>query len=417
MSVAVEKRDGVALAVLVAALGYFVDIYDLILFGVVRKPSLAALGVDPKDTAAMLAEGERLLNFQMTGLLLGGILWGILGDKRGRLSVLFGSIILYSLANIANGLVENLDQYAALRLIAGIGLAGELGAGITLVSEILHREGRGWGTTIVATVGICGGVVAALVGGEVHWRTAYFIGGGMGLALLALRIGVRESPMFAAAAKAESAVRRGDFGALFRSAERLRRYLAVILVGVPIWYAVGILIFFSAEIGKELGMATVPTPGTALLWCYAGLAVGDLGSGALSQVLKSRRKALAVFLVMTAVSVALYFTVAKSSLTTFYAVCTFIGVATGYWAVFITTASEQFGTNLRATVTTTAPNFVRGAVVPMTLGYKELRGSVGVIEGAVIVGVIAIALGALALWVLKETYGKDLDYLEDEATS
>jgi putative MFS transporter len=407
-----EKRDGVALAVLVAALGYFVDIYDLILFGVVRKPSLAELGVAPAD---MLAEGERLLNYQMSGLLLGGILWGILGDKRGRLSVLFGSIILYSLANLANGFVQDLDQYAALRLLAGIGLAGELGAGITLVSEILHREGRGWGTTIVATVGICGGVLAGLVGGEVHWRTAYFIGGGMGIALLALRVGVRESPMFAAAAKAERGVKRGDLAALFRSAQRLRRYVAVILVGVPIWYAVGILIFFSPEIGKELGMTQVPVPARALLWCYAGLAVGDLASGGLSQLLRSRRKALAVFLVMTAVAVALYFTVATRSLTSFYAVCTFLGLATGYWAVFITTAAEQFGTNLRATVTTTAPNFVRGAVVPMTLGYKELRGAAGVVEGAIIVGVIALVLGAIALWMLDETYGKDLDFLEDDA--
>jgi MFS family permease len=411
-----KRNQGIALAVLVAALGYFVDIYDLILFGVVRKPSLAALGVDPTSSQAMLAEGERLLNFQMSGLLLGGILWGILGDKRGRLSVLFGSIILYSLANIANGFVQNVDQYAVLRFLAGVGLAGELGAGITLVSEILHREGRGWGTTIVATVGICGGVLAGLVGGEVTWRHAYFIGGAMGLALFALRVGVRESPMFAAAAKAGQGVARGDLLALVRSANRLRRYVAVILVGVPIWYAVGILIFFSSEIGKELGMTTAPVPARALLWCYAGLAFGDLASGGLSQVLKSRKKALSVFILMTAIAVALYFTVATASLTSFYAVCTFLGVATGYWAVFITTAAEQFGTNLRATVTTTTPNFVRGAVVPMVLGYKALRGAVGIVEGALVVGIICIALGAGALWMLDETYGKDLDFIEEDPT-
>ncbi len=403
---------GVALAVLVAALGYFVDIYDLILFGVVRKPSLAALGVDPADSAAMLAQGERLLNFQMTGLLLGGILWGVLGDKRGRLSVLFGSIITYSLANLANGFVQDLDQYAALRLIAGIGLAGELGAGITLVSEILHRDRRGWGTTIVATVGICGGVVAALVGDAVAWRTAYFIGGGMGLALLALRVGVRESPMFAAVRRAEHGAARGDLRALFSSATRLRRYLSVILVGVPIWYVVGILIFFSPELGGALGMTVKPVTGRALLYCYAGLAFGDLASGALSQLLRSRKKALAVFLTLTAVSVALYFTVAPRSLTAFYATCTMLGVSTGYWAVFITTAAEQFGTNLRATVTTTAPNFVRGAVVPMSLSYKQLRGEVGVVEGAIVIGAVAVVLGGLALWLLDETYGKDLDYIE-----
>lgn len=400
-----------ALAVLVAALGYFVDIYDLILFGVVRKPSLIALGVDPQDTAAMLAEGERLLNYQMGGLLLGGILWGVLGDRRGRLSVLFGSIITYSLANLANGFVQDLDQYAALRFIAGVGLAGELGAGITLVSELMRREGRGWGTTIVATVGICGGVVAALVGDAVHWRNAYFIGGGLGLALLALRVGVRESPMFATVRT--SAVARGDLLSLVRSASRLRRYLSVILVGIPIWYAVGILIFFSPELGAALGMDELPVPGRALLWCYAGLAVGDLASGALSQVLRSRRRALAIFLALTAASVALYFLVGPRSLRTFYMVCAVLGVATGYWAVFITSAAEQFGTNLRATVTTTAPNFVRGAVVLMTLAYKALRERIGIIEGAVVVGIAVIALAAIALSLLEETHGKDLDFVEE----
>ncbi len=404
-----KKDQGVGLAVLVAALGYFVDIYDLILFGVVRKPSLAALGVAPAD---MQTVGESLLNWQMGGLMLGGVLWGILGDRRGRLSVLFGSIITYSLANLANAFVQDLDQYRALRFAAGIGLAGELGAGITLVSEIMHKEGRGWATTIVATVGICGGVVAALVGDAVHWRTAYVIGGCLGLALLVLRVGVRESPMFAGARERGSRG-RGNVLALFTSLDRFRRYLAVILVGVPIWYAVGILIFFSPELGKAMGMTELPVPGRALLWCYAGLAVGDLASGALSQLLRSRRKALAVFLALTAASVAAYFTIASRSLTTFYVVCTALGLATGYWAVFITSAAEQFGTNLRATVTTTAPNVVRFSVVPMTIVYKHVRGDLGIVEGAIVVGAGALALGAAALWVLHETYGRDLDFTED----
>ena len=400
----------IVLAVLVAALGYFVDIYDLILFGVVRRTSLLELGV---AEAALQVEGERLVNFQMTGLLVGGVLWGILGDKRGRLSVLFGSIVTYSLANILNGLVHDLDTYAALRFVAGVGLAGELGAGITLVAEILRREGRGWGTTIVATVGICGGVVAALVGAEVHWRTAYFIGGGLGLALLGLRLGVRESAMFATV-KA-GAVRRGDVTALFRGAGRVRRYLAVILVGVPIWYVVGILIFFSPELGRALGLsgAEVPSAGKALMWCYVGLALGDLGSGVVSQLLRSRKRALALFLVLTAIAVGLYFGAGGRSRQGFYAICVLLGVATGYWAVFVTSAAEQFGTNLRATVTTTVPNFVRGAVVPMTLLYKQLRGSLGLVEGALAVGVLALALAAVALWLLDETYGKDLDFVEE----
>lgn len=398
---------GVALAVVVAALGYFVDIYDLILFGVVRKASLAELGVAPAD---MQRVGEHLVNYQMIGLLLGGVLWGVIGDRRGRLSVLFGSIITYSLANLANAYVHDLDTYAWLRLVAGIGLAGELGAGITLVSEIMARQHRGWGTTVVATVGICGGVVAALVGAEVHWRDAYLIGGGLGLALLVLRLGVRESSMFAAARA--SSVRRGAFLDLFTDLGRLRRYLAVIFVGLPIWYAVGILVFFSPEIGGALGVTPAPVAGKALLWCYSGLAVGDLASGVLSQQLRSRRKALAVFLALTAAAVVLYFVLGGRSRTTFYGCCAFIGLATGYWAVFVTSATEQFGTNLRATVTTTVPNFVRGAVVPMTLGYQALREPLGIVSGALVVGGVVMVLAVVALATLHETYGKDLDYLE-----
>jgi putative MFS transporter len=396
------------LVVLVAALGYFVDIFDLILFGVVRRPSLIDLGVAPGD---LQAQGELLVNVQMTGLLLGGLLWGVLGDRRGRLSVLFGSIVTYSLANLLNGLVQDLTQYAVLRFVAGLGLAGELGAGITLVSEIMRREGRGWGTMIVASVGLLGGVVAALVGSSLDWRHAYFLGGGLGLALLALRIGVHESGMFTKVAAA--GVARGDFFALFRTRDRIKRYLAVIAVAVPIWYVVGILIFFSSEIGRAMGMPVAPEPPRALLWCYGGLAIGDVLSGGLSQLLGSRRRALGVFLGLTALSILAYFTVATASLTAFYATCGALGVATGYWAVFMTTAAEQFGTNLRATATTTVPNFVRGAVVPMTLIYSAIRPAVGVSAGALIIGIAALLLAVIALAVLPETHGRDLDFFED----
>jgi putative MFS transporter len=409
-----SQREGggtprsVMLAVLVAALGYFVDIFDLILFGVVRRPSLIDLGVAPGD---LQAQGELLVNVQMLGLLLGGVLWGVLGDKRGRLSVLFGSIVTYSLANLLNGFVQDLTQYAVLRFVAGLGLAGELGAGITLVSEIMRREGRGWGTTLVASVGLLGGVVAALVGSSLHWRHAYILGGGLGLALLALRIGVHESGMFTRVAAA--GVARGDFFALFRKGARIKRYLAVIAVGVPIWYVVGILIFFSSEIGRAMGMPVAPEPPRALLWCYAGLAIGDVLSGGLSQLLESRRRALAVFLGLTALSILAYFTVATASLTAFYATCGALGVATGYWAVFMTTAAEQFGTNLRATAATTVPNFVRGAVVPMTLIYAAIRPAVGVSAGALLIGIGALLIAVVALVVLPETHGRDLDFIED----
>jgi MFS family permease len=414
----VTNARAARLAVLVAALGYFVDIYDLILFGVVRGPSLKSIGITSPE--AVLSTGVDLVNWQMGGMLVGGLVWGVLGDRHGRLSVLFGSIILYSLANLANGMVDTVGQYAACRFIAGIGLAGELGAGITLVSELLDKRQRGWGTTIVASVGISGGVAAGIVGGAIpaiyegmYWRHAYYVGGGLGLALLVLRIGVVESGMYKDLVARGAGVARGNFFALFTRGERALRYVAVIAVGVPIWYAVGILIFFSPELGTALGVTPVPRPATALMVCYAGLAVGDLASGALSQILGSRRRALAIFLALTAAGVALYFTAGATSITWFYAACGFLGIATGYWAVFVTSASEQFGTNLRATATTTIPNFVRGSVVLITMSFEALRGPLGSVGSAIAVGAGCLALAVAALLVLDETYGKDLDFVED----
>jgi predicted MFS family arabinose efflux permease len=401
-------RNAVRLAVLVAALGYFVDIYDLLLFGIVRRPSLADLHV-----ANPLDAGVFLDNMQMGAMLLGGILWGILGDKRGRLSVLFGSIVMYSIANIANGFVQNVFQYAVARFFAGIGLAGELGAGITLVSESLPAESRGYGTTLVATVGILGAVVAALVGKLTTWRISYFIGGGLGLALLLLRVGVMESGMFQRA-RSHATVTRGDFFALFTSWARLRRYAAVILVGVPIWWVVGVLVKYCDAIGLSLGLPHPPDPALAILFCYSGLAVGDLASGALSQRLRSRRRAVLIFLSITVAGVIAYFTAGARSIHAFYACCAVVGIGAGYWAVFITSASEQFGTNLRATATTTAPNFVRSATVPLTLSFAALKnGSLGVSGSALAVGIPCLVLAFASLASLPETYGRDLDFVDD----
>lgn len=403
-----EKAGGrVYLTILVAALGYFVDIYDLILFGIVRVKSLKGLGVDPDK---ILGTGVDLLNAQMIGMLIGGILWGMLGDKRGRLSVLFGSIILYSVANIANGLVESIPQYATARFVAGVGLAGELGAGITLVSEVMGREARGYGTTVVASVGVLGAVVAALVGDAFSWRIAYFVGGGLGLALLLLRVGLFESGMFEQTKTRD--VPRGDFLAFFTSANRLRRYLAVIFIGVPIWFVIGILIVLSPELGKDMGMKPVPEASRAIMLAYIGLSVGDFASGALSQVLRSRKKVVALFMGLTVIFIGAYFTVASASLVAFYSCCFALGVAVGYWAVFVTVASEQFGTNIRATATTTAPNFVRGMVAVITTAFTTLKAPLGVSGSAIAVGATTLVIGAISVWSLEETYGKDLDFVE-----
>ncbi|MCA6364045.1 MAG: MFS transporter [Bacteroidetes bacterium] len=417
------KNRRVGMLVLVAALGYFVDIYDLVLFGMERTNSLndilgATLKGDELKTAVKNT-GISLLNIQMIGMLVGGIAWGIIGDKKGRLSVLFGSIITYSVANILNGMVEDTTTYALLRFVSGFGLAGELGAGITLVSESMSKENRGWGTMLVASVGLCGAVVAGYVGEFIdNWRWSYYIGGGMGLLLLLLRIGVYESGMFSE--MKQSDVKRGDFLMLFRSWKQLAKYFNVILVALPVWYVMGILITFCPEMGRAMGMPDdqLPVPREAIKYAYIGITIGDVASGWLSQVLRSRKKSLAVFLSLTVLCVVFYFLAAAKSQTMFYIVCGVIGFATGFWAVFMSAASELFGTNIRSTVTTTAPNFVRGGTVLLTFLFQffgtGLTFSLGLnnVTSAIITGVITFTVAFIALWKLEETYGKDLNYTE-----
>lgn len=394
--------------VIVGALGYFVDIYDLVLFSIVRVPSLKALGLGGND---LLEVGVDLINLQMFGMLVGGVLWGVLGDKRGRISVLFGSIALYSVANLLNAFVTDTTQYGILRFVAGVGLAGELGAAITLVSESLPKTVRGYGTTIVASVGICGAIFGGVISEAFNWRISYIIGGILGILLLVLRIRLRESSIFTHT-KEKGNVRKGDLKLLLGNRIRLLRYLQCILIGVPVWFAVGILMTFAPELGRALALKEEVTGAMAILFGYAGLAAGDFGSGVLSQFLGSRRKAVAIFLAITAAFTALYGTLGEVGAAEFYAVCFFVGLGTGYWALFVTIAAEQFGTNLRATAATTVPNFVRGSVVPLTLGFRELASVVGLIPSAMIVGAISLTIAFLALWRMEETFGRDLNYLE-----
>ncbi len=402
-----SNKRNVTLIIIVAALGYFVDIYDLILFSVVRIKSLQDLGVPDAD---MLSVGATIINSQMFGMLLGGILWGILGDKKGRLSVLFGSIIVYSLANIANGFVSSVTAYTIIRFIAGVGLAGELGAGITLVTESMGKENRGYGTMIVAGVGLFGAVAAALIGGHYTWQTSYFIGGGMGLLLLFLRVGLVESGLFKEVK--ETTIQRGNMWMLFNNAGRFKKYLCCILIGLPLWFVVGVLITFSPEFGKALNATGILNAGKGIMYCYIGIAVGDVVAGFLCQMLKSRKKVMLIFLLLTAVAIVVYLNAKGLSPETFIWLSLFLGFASGYWATFVTIASEQFGTNLRATVTTTVPNFVRGSVVAVTLSFQFLKGQYGILQGAMIVGFVCLFIALFALSQLKETFHKDLDYVE-----
>ena len=397
------------LAVIVATLGYFVDVYDLILFSVLRQKSLSDLGYGPKEIEDY---GILLINLQMIGMLIGGLLWGILGDKRGRLSVLFGSIITYSVANILNGLVWSVYGYAVWRFIAGIGLAGELGAGITLVSELMPARSRGWGTTIIATVGILGAVAASLVGDLFSWRTAYFIGGGMGIALLFLRIGVGESILFRALLE-NSHVKMGDFGLIFQSRERFWRYVWPILSGVPIWYVVGVLVTFSPELFAARVDGQVQA-GQSILYAYIGLAVGDLIAGLLSQVWRSRKRPVLVWLSVGAMLSILYNLLPLQTPQAVYAFCVGLGFFSGYWAVLLTGAAEQFGTNIRATVATSIPNWIRGSLVISTLlwdGFKDGLGLSGHIA-ALLAGVVVYGVAIVSALRLRETYGASLDFVE-----
>jgi MFS transporter, putative metabolite:H+ symporter len=400
-----------SLPVLVAALGYFVDIYDLLLFGIIRLPSLADLGLTSQQ---ITTEGEKILSWQMAGLLIGGIIWGVLGDKKGRLSVLFGSILLYSAANIANGFVENTTQYALIRFIAGIGLAGELGAGITLVSELTPKNKRGLATSMVAGIGLTGAVAAFIMKENFHWRTCYFIGGGLGLMLLVLRISVFESGMFHQVKQMN--VQRGNFFMLINNADRLKRYILAILIGLPTWFVIGILVTFSKEFGEAFGIDEPIDSGRAIMYAYAAIAIGDITVGLVSQWLKSRKKALYIFYGITSIFMFLFFTILwNSTASTMYWICAGLGFGTGFWAIFVTMGAEQFGTNIRATAATTIPNMVRGMltilIIPM---FKLFRTHTDYVTGGWITGIIIMVITIVAAILTKETFHKDLNYVEAE---
>lgn len=404
-----NPSKNVRLLIIIAALGYFVDVYDLILFIIVRQPSLQALGY---SGAALTEKGIQLLNLQMLGMLMGGIVWGILGDKKGRLSVLFGTILLYSIANLLNGMITNINQYYALRFIAGFGLAGELGIGITLIAEVMKKEHRGIGTTIVSGIGIAGAVVGFLVADRFDWRMAYYVGGGMGLLLLLLRISVAESGMFA---KAKStAVKRGSFLLFLANKQNFYKYLRCILIGIPVWYTIGLLVTLATELAADLQIVGKVTGSKAVMYHYVGASLGAFLTGFISQKLRSRKKALLLSLFGLAIGLAIIFLSRGISNNMFYALLLITGIPNGYWSVFMASASEQFGTNIRATVTTSAPNFVRGAVVLLSTIFSYLNNGLGLgfVAAAVPIGIVVIASAIYATMRTQDTFHKDLDYIE-----
>ncbi len=417
--------------VIVAALGYFVDIYDLLLFSIIRIKSLRSIGLDEHMVEL---NGMHIISIQMGGLLLGGFIWGILGDKKGRLSVLFGSILLYSLANIANGFVHTVFQYEVARFIAGIGLAGELGAGVTLVSELVSKEKRGIATSIVAGVGLTGAIAAYAVahsfewmqrfGGPLlvnwatavikdgnDWRYCYFLGGILGFLLLIMRVSVFESGMYKHMQMDNN--RKGNLGMFFEKKYRMKKYILAMLIGLPCWYVIGILLTFSKEFGEHFGIKEPIDSGKAVMYAYIFISIGDLLIGFISNYWKSRKKALMFYYVLTVIGIIAYFTQKNGTATFMYVVCMFLGFATGFWALFVTMAAEHFGTNLRATVTTTVPNMVRGSLIPMLFFFDLLAKHLDYLTSAIITGVVVMIISIIAVAMTEETFGKDLNYVEE----
>lgn len=396
------------LAVIVSALGFFVDVYDLLLFAIIRKPSLADMGLSPEQ---VLVQGEFIISVQMIGLLIGGILFGIIGDKKGRLSVLFGSILLYSIANILNGMVTNVEQYAVLRFIAGVGLAGELGAGVTLVSELLPKEKRSVATGFIAGFGIFGVVFAFLLSRYFDWRTCYYIGGALGIGLLLMRVSVQESSLFHQVR--QTAVQKGNFLMFFNNKKRFIKYLQCVFIGLPVWYIIGVLVTFADQFGKAFNITGVD-PATAIVCLYLGVALGDFSVGWLSERLKSRKRTYFIFVGITLVFCSLYFLQNGNSSTVFYALCWGMGFGAGFNVVYITMGVEQFGTNLRASAAISIPNMVRGALPLIIWMFKALRTAASdYITGAWLTGAILFLLAIAAAWFMEETYGKDLDFVEE----
>jgi MFS family permease len=404
------------LPVVVAALGYFVDIYDLLLFTIVREPSLKGLGVDMLDKSAVISASTKIINWQMVGLLIGGVVWGVMGDKKGRLSVLFGSILLYSVANFITGFIQEVDHYAYARFVAGIGLAGELGAGITLVSELLPKKKRGVGTSLVAGIGLFGAVFAYFIYKITNdWRLCYKIGGGLGIGLLLLRISVVESGMFHDVKK--SNVQRGNIWMFFNNAKRFKKYILSILIGLPTWYVIGILVNLSNRFASELYGSNQIDSGKSIMYAYAAIAIGDILIGLISQYFQSRKKALYLFYGLTILSVAFFFSGWVQSDGMLYLACAMMGFSTGFWAIFVTMGAEQFGTNLRATAATTIPNMVRGALPLINLIFKDVfqdSWKWGLVKSGIVTGIVIMAITLIAAYFTEETFHKDLNYTEPE---
>jgi MFS transporter, putative metabolite:H+ symporter len=409
LSTETTKRRGIVLAIVASALGFFVDLYDIIIASVVRRPSLLAVGVAEAD---LQSKGVLLLNVQMAGMLVGGFLWGIIGDKRGRLSVLFGSIFLYSTATFLHAYVQNYEMYLLLRFLAGVGLAGELGAAVTLVSEQMNPKWRGMGPAIIGSFGMLGAVAGAYVGGHYSWQFTYQLGGAMGIILLLLRLGVLESGLYEQL-KTQKHVRQGDLWLVLKDRRNALKYFSIILMGFPGWFVNGVVMTFTPEIAAAMGMKTLPAVSTVFSVFFIGFTLGDFSCGLVSQLLKSRKKAILIYISSFAIFLATYFVMARQSVTAYYVLFFLLGISVGYTIVLITNGAEMFGTNVRALVTTSSLNLLRASVIPQATLFNVLTPSLGAAQSAMVVGVLSLAIAFWAYTKLEETFDKDMNFVEE----
>ncbi len=401
------RQRNLVLAIVASSMGFFVDLYDIIIVSVLRRSSLLDLGIAEAD---LQAKGVLLLNTQMAGMLLGGFLWGMLGDKKGRLSVLFGSIALYSITTFLHAYAPNYEVYLLLRFLAGIGLAGELGAAVTLVSEQMPPKWRGMGPAIIGSFGMLGAVAGAYIGGHYSWQFTYQLGGGMGLVLLLLRLGVMESGLYRNLQGAQ--VRQGDLWLVLRDRKQLLKYCAIILMGFPGWFVNGVVMTFTPEIAAGMGMQEIPSVSMVFTVFFLGFTFGDFSCGLVSQWLQSRKKAIFRYLSAFTLLMITYFAIGYRSVQIYYTLFFLMGISVGYTIVLITNGAEMFGTNIRSLVTTSSLNLLRASVIPQATLFNLLTHSMGAAKAAALVGILSVAIAFWAYTQLEETFHKDLNYVD-----
>ena len=394
------------LTVLVVALGYFIDAYDLLIFSAVRKVSLMDLGVAETDT---LNIGISLLNFQLIGLMIGGVLWGILADKFGRKTILFSSILIYSISNIANSYISSVDMYYWLRFIAGIGLAGELGVGISLITENIAKERRTVSTTVVSFFGMLGAATGGWLGSVFHWQTCFLIGGFAGFLLLLLRLNVEESHMYLGIK--DSKVKKGNILLILKNPKSLITYFFCTLAGSSSFLFIGMFIQSTPEFGKIFNISV--TAGVALVWYYVGASISEVIAGILSKLLKERKAPIYIFYAISLLAIVIFCVHTPSSPRIYYIHCSLLGFGLGWWSMLITLSAELFGVNTRATAATSIPTFARAWNIPFTSVFKNNIPKLGILNSAFAVGVIVIALAIISATTIKETFENEANFIEE----